>query len=700
MELPIGTVVDGRYIVEAPLGRGGMGTVYRVRHRELGTQHALKVLHARGRTLPDRLRREGRLQGTLRHPGVVRVTDLVHVDDHPALVLEWVRGRSLAEHLAEDDLPRSDWDRIAIELLDAVAAAHDEGLVHRDLKPGNILLEPRDGTLHPKVTDFGLAKGLGSDEALTSMGATFGTPAYMAPEQFVDATAVDARADVFALGAVLHELVSGRPLRGRAPVPQTLVPDVPERWRRAIDAALSPDPNDRPTDARALLAHWQGEAAHPPVAALVAQPPTATVADHLAHCAACRVERQLYLGTFAAPAPRPRPGVAALLGGVATLAALSATLGGLGAIASIGIWYVPIVGLGVVGAWRLGILAHAERPGTLLGWFVMPHLALLVGAVGSAAGASIARRVLDRGPLLDVPRLAGQAATVSLDAWIAGQVVALGLLFGALVLSCVARRDPEGSFDGAPVGLALGGGAALWLVEEWLGNPSLPGVLVFGAVVVASLLLAAAPRRSTIDRARLRRSAFGAGSFGVCAVLLTRMVALGDQLGSLTEAPASDGVALAEAFAAAWGTVFTPFVGLWSALAIGVASIGARGSGRLTGREALHGVLLIALVAGPSALVARATWSVSGRIVPGWQAAALADRVAGLHLYEAPDGVKARHDAPLPLHPEDRIVAIGEALVTTLGEVVQVLDRADCDGCAVTLTVDRDRRLHTVRLEP
>ena len=263
----------GAYVVEDHLGSGGMGTVYRVRHEGLATAYALKVLHRAG-TLRERLRREGQVQGQLRHPHIVSVTNLIEVDGDPGLVMELVDGPTLRELLVAGPLPEEVADRLGQQIIRAVAAAHRAGLVHRDLKPGNVLLASTDEGLHAKVTDFGLAKLLHEEDALGSRA--LGTPAYMSPEQIRNAGAADARSDVFSLGALLFELVTGeRAFRGadqaelfdkiRAGDHPPLPAGVPDRMRAAIEGALDPDPERRIPDAESLLRTWRGTRSDAPV---------------------------------------------------------------------------------------------------------------------------------------------------------------------------------------------------------------------------------------------------------------------------------------------------------------------------------------------------------------------------------------------------------------------------------------------------
>lgn len=265
-----------RYRVVRPLGRGGMAQVVLVRHTELDTLHALKVLTVTGPSLGDRMRDEGRLQAKLRHPNVVSVTDVLTVKGMPALVMEYVDGPDLGKWITQVQPDPELAERMFRGIVAGVAAAHEAGHVHRDLKPGNVLVATgADGEPVPKVTDFGLVKALvalESGDGRTRTGLPLGTPQYMAPEQMRDASKVDRRADVFSLGAILYELVAhtrahpGEDIvdiftrvsrRERKALPAR----VPERLRIVIDRCLEPDPTARPGTCAEVLALLDGDGA-------------------------------------------------------------------------------------------------------------------------------------------------------------------------------------------------------------------------------------------------------------------------------------------------------------------------------------------------------------------------------------------------------------------------------------------------------
>jgi eukaryotic-like serine/threonine-protein kinase len=252
------TIAGGRYRVERVLGEGAMAKVLLAHDAELGREVAVKLLDERLAADPSfraRFAREARVAAGLSHPNVVTVFDVGEDDGRPFIVMELVPGRTLEERLHRDGALRAnDVLAIARQVCAGLEHAHANGLVHRDLKPGN-LIERDDGTV--KIADFGIARAVEGTE-LTEAGTVVGTAAYLAPEQ-AEAGTVTPATDLFALGAVLYELLTGSQpwkidslaelaARRDAPPPE-LPPATPLGLRTAIERSLMPDPEDRPSSA-------------------------------------------------------------------------------------------------------------------------------------------------------------------------------------------------------------------------------------------------------------------------------------------------------------------------------------------------------------------------------------------------------------------------------------------------------------------
>jgi serine/threonine-protein kinase len=203
------TVVAGRYEILGLLGTGGMGRVYRALDRELGEAVALKVLHrdfVRSAEMVERFRQEVRLARKVTHRNVARTYDIGEHEGEKFLTMELIDGEPLSTRLQRGLLTIPETVAVAREIALGMSAAHAVGVVHRDLKPDNVLLE-RSGRV--VVTDFGIARRESRDESSKTMGRAVGTPAYMAPEQVSGSTDVDARADIYAFGAILFEMLTG-----------------------------------------------------------------------------------------------------------------------------------------------------------------------------------------------------------------------------------------------------------------------------------------------------------------------------------------------------------------------------------------------------------------------------------------------------------------------------------------------------------
>ncbi|HEV3189149.1 MAG TPA: protein kinase, partial [Polyangiaceae bacterium] len=216
MIAPLVQPLAGRFAIEREVGRGGVGIVYRAHDQVSGQAVALKVIALPGVDAGEeaRFRREGRVLAGLHHPGIVRVVAFGQLDDgQPFVAMEWLEGEDMAQRQRRAALPLVPALQVAADVADALAAAHASGIVHRDVKPSNIFLvgsgPGNTGPLQVKLVDFGVAAA--EDAKLTRTGAIVGTPAYMAPEQARGDGEVDARADLYALGATLFEMITGRP---------------------------------------------------------------------------------------------------------------------------------------------------------------------------------------------------------------------------------------------------------------------------------------------------------------------------------------------------------------------------------------------------------------------------------------------------------------------------------------------------------
>jgi len=262
-----------RYTVESMIGAGGTATVYRVRHAELDNTYALKVLTIVSPAIRRRTLQEGRVQAQMQHRNVVAVYDVFEVEGAPALLMEYIEGPSLETALTRKRFTLDQARILFRGIVDGVRHAHRIGLVHRDLKPANVLLAQTSRGILPKVTDFGIAKVVEGDQTgHTRAGVAMGTPQYMAPEQIRDAAKVDKRADVFSLGCILYELVTGRRAfpyddivkvynavcDGEFVAPRRIVPDLPEPIEAAILGAMEIDRDRRIPDTDTLIAVFEG----------------------------------------------------------------------------------------------------------------------------------------------------------------------------------------------------------------------------------------------------------------------------------------------------------------------------------------------------------------------------------------------------------------------------------------------------------
>jgi tetratricopeptide (TPR) repeat protein len=261
-------LLAGRFVIEREVGRGGVGIVYRATDEVSKAPVALKVIAIPGVDAGEEARfgREGRVLAGLSHPGIVRVVAFGQLDEgHPYVAMEWLDGEDIAQRQKRSPLTLSQAVDVGAHVADALAYAHGVGIVHRDIKPSNVILVGskvgHDWPIESKLVDFGVASA--EDARLTRTGAIIGTPAYMAPEQARGDAEVDARADIYGLGATLFEMIAGRPphigptpvailarlVTTPAPRLSEIFPDVPISLDDLLCHMLATHPEDRPSGA-------------------------------------------------------------------------------------------------------------------------------------------------------------------------------------------------------------------------------------------------------------------------------------------------------------------------------------------------------------------------------------------------------------------------------------------------------------------
>jgi serine/threonine protein kinase len=274
--------IDDRYRLDERIATGGMAEVWAAYDAELDRPVALKLLLRSAD--PARFSREARAAAALSHPNICQLFDFGDADGRPYIVLEYLPGGTLEDRLSPGEpLPTDDTARIASEIASGLAHAHARGLVHRDIKPGNVLFDAEGAA---KITDFGIAQ-IEDVPTLTEAGTLLGTAAYMSPEQ-ATAQRVTPATDVYSFGVILYRLLTGRlPFEAESPLelatmhaseePATILsvrPDAPPELERVATAALAKRPEDRPADGAALLALLEAGGDADAETTLIAAPPT------------------------------------------------------------------------------------------------------------------------------------------------------------------------------------------------------------------------------------------------------------------------------------------------------------------------------------------------------------------------------------------------------------------------------------------
>ena len=264
----------GNYNLIEKIAEGSMGTVYKARHWETHQLVAIKILSrdiAKNPIFLKRFEQEFRVAAKLDHPNIVKVIEYSGMGDAPYIVMELVEGGSLGDQLEKSGaMTEEEAVRVIVATAQGIHYAHRQGLIHRDIKPDNILVTP-DGKV--KVTDLGLAKDQDANVDLTRTGRGLGTPTFMAPEQFRNAKNASIRCDVYSLGATLYQMVTGeypfgiadpvqammRKLRNELTSPRQLAPKLTERVDWAIRRAMSPDANQRPASCLEFVEDLTGD---------------------------------------------------------------------------------------------------------------------------------------------------------------------------------------------------------------------------------------------------------------------------------------------------------------------------------------------------------------------------------------------------------------------------------------------------------
>lgn len=544
----LGPLAMGRYRLGARLGAGGFGTVYAALDERLGRPVAVKVIPAGG-AAPERAQREARAVARLDHDAIVALFDAGEEEGCRYLVSELVEGHTLAQLESAGELSDRDVLRIGLALADGLAHAHDRGVIHRDVKPQNVIVPDSASSRRgaAKLTDFGVAH-LAGEEALTHTGDVVGTLAYMAPEQAAGA-AVDERADLYALGLVLYEALAGaNPVSAGSPSATarrigTVLPalagrraDLPNGLCAAIDRTLAPDPEargelddlfDALSEALPAVSDDGGQLApHPLERGIPALPPA--VGRLVAPAAAAALVWAALAGLTPEPALAPPLAAAATAAAVAVLPRIGWLLAGLATPLLLALGPAPRPGAAL-----LALVLAAAPPLALRAdgrsWS-LPALAPALGLLGLAgAYPALAGRA---------PRWSARLALGALGGW--WVVLAEPLFSRALVFGPAPGTPDRPGFDGAP-GIAAGD-----VIAAACGSGALLLALVWGAAALVAPWLV---RGRSLAADIVGAAAWAAGTGAATAALGTW---LGDRVGQLEPRGVAAGAVAAAALALAF----------------------------------------------------------------------------------------------------------------------------------------------------
>ncbi|HPC82194.1 MAG TPA: protein kinase [Thermoanaerobaculaceae bacterium] len=505
----------GHYVLEERIGAGGMGEVWKGRHELLARPVAIKSIAPHLAADPEfanRFRLEARAQAALVHPRIVAVTDFFYIPEGFFLVMPLIDGESLERRLQrQHPLPVADAFAIALDILDALAYAHGKGVIHRDVKPANILVDPQG---HGYLTDFGIALMIGQ-QRLTRTGTSIGTPHYMSPEQILRPRQLDHRTDIYSFGCVLYEMLAGRPpfdaategadpdfvvkdahLRTPAPPPRTFNPALPPALEPIILRALAKRPEDRYQSCAELASALTAAALEPlGTAATVAMPavkePSTPAEVGGLSAGPAPPPPELPLTTPATPVPPPE-GVASEPQQQALPAPPRGRPGAPSVVAAV-LLAAPLLVLVAVLAWRS-----------------IPPSRVTVGPEGAderSLGAAIAR-VRTGGMVAVLPGVYRESVRIERDVTLVAEGTAAEVVIEGGPAPAVTLASPRATLRGLILRVAGEAGAPPPALLVQAGEPLVEGCTITGGGEAAARLGGAS--LPTLRRCRLHATGAGA----------------------------------------------------------------------------------------------------------------------------------------------------------------------------------------------